>query len=138
MNQKQKPSAYSLLPTPKASPVLASRTETYLVSDIGTCLILKLCGFVEEYRAEIRDVSENHLCLRLGGSWFDRLLGDGSLGHPLDLEILFVPVEAEGGTRPLARVEIVVRDGQFLSPVDRFEAAARRVLWQLRNHLVVV
>lgn len=115
----------------------ASHTETYLVSDIGTCLILKLCGFVEEHRAEIRDVSENHLRLRLGGSWFQRLWGGRSLGHPLDVEILFVPVEAEQATRPLARVQIVVQDVRCLWPSDRFEAAARRVLWQLRNHLMV-
>ena len=116
----------------------ASRTETFLVSDIGTCLILKLCGFVEEYRAEIRDVSENHLQLRLGGSWLQRLWGDGTLGHPLDLEILFVPVETATDTRPLARVQVFVKDGRFLPQVDRFETAARRVLWQLRKHLMVV
>lgn len=118
--------------------MVASRTDTYLVSDIGTCLILKLCGFVEQYRAEIRDVSENHLQLRLGGSWLQRLLGDGSLGHPLDLEILFVPAGEESASRPLARVQIVVKDARFLSHSDRFEAAARRVLWQLRNHLMVL
>jgi hypothetical protein len=84
--------------------MVASRTETFLVSDIGNCLMLKLCGFVEECRAEIRDVSENHLRLRLGGSWFQQLLGDGTLGHPLELEILFVPVESETATRPLARL----------------------------------
>ena len=118
--------------------MIASRTETYLVSDIGNCLMLKLCGFIEEYRAEIRDVSENHLRLRLGGSWLQRLLGDGRLGHPLEMEILFVPVETESATRPLARVEVLVRDARLLSPADRFETAARRVLWQLRNHLMVV
>ncbi len=118
--------------------MLTSRTDTYLVSDIGTCLMLKLCGFVEQYRAEIRDVSENHLHLRLGGSWLQRLLGSKSLGHPLELEILFVPVESETDTRPLARVQIVVRNTGLLSPSDRFEVAAHRVLWQLRNHLMVV
>ena len=118
--------------------MLTSRTDTYLVSDIGTCLMLKLCGFVEQYRAEIRDVSENHLHLRLGGSWLQRLLGDSSQGHPLELEILFIPVESETDTRPLARVQIVVRNAHFLSPPDRFEVAAHRVLWQLRNHLMVV
>ena len=118
--------------------MVARCTDTFLVSDIGTCLILKLCGFVEEYRAEIRDVSENHLRLRLGGTWFQRILGDGSLGHPLDLEIAFVPVEATSGTRSLARDDILVKDAQLVSLSPRFESAARRVLWQLRNHLMVV
>lgn len=116
----------------------SSRTDTYLVSDIGTCLMLKLCGFVEQYRAEIRDVSENHLHLRLGGSWLQRLLRGHAWGDPLELEILFVPVESETDTRPLARVQVVVRNGHYFSSPDRFEVAAHRVLWQLRNHLMVV
>ncbi len=119
-------------------PMLTSRTETYLVSDIGTCLMLKLCGFIEQYRADIRDVDENHLHLRLGGSWFQQLLGRNSLGYPLDLELLFVPVESATDTRPLVRVQVVVQNARLISSPDRFEVAAHRVLWQLRNHLMVV
>ena len=55
--------------------MVASRTENYVVSNLGSCLFLKLCGFVEESRAEIRDVSETRLKLRLGGSWLWQLLG---------------------------------------------------------------
>lgn len=115
-----------------------SRTDTFLVTDIGTCLLLKLCGFVEEYRAEIREISENHLSLRLCGSWVQRLWSVSPLHYPLDLEILFVPSEMETDSRPQSRVEIVVRDARFLTNTDRFEAATRRVLWQLRSHLLAI
>ena len=118
--------------------MVASQTETYVVSNIGTCLLLKLCGFVEEQRAEIRDVGENHLQLRLGSSWLGRLLGSGDSGHPLQMDIQFDPdVESASSPRPQARVQIVVRDGRILGQSDRFEAAARRILWQLRGHLMV-
>ena len=117
--------------------MVASRTETFVVSNVGTCLLLKLCGFVEEHRAEIRDVSENHLRLRLGRSWLGHLLGSGHPGEPLELEILFAPTHADGDPRPQARVQIIVRDKRILSHPDRFEAAARRILWQLRGHLMV-
>ena len=115
----------------------ARRTETYVVSNLGSCLFLKLCGFVEESRAEIRDVSETRLQLRLGGSWLGRLLGTGTREYPLDLEIIFETAEEESHERPQARVRVVVQDARLISQADRFEAAARRVLWQLRSCLMV-
>ena len=114
-----------------------SHTETYLVSDIGTCLFLKLCGFVEAHHAKIRDVSENHLRLRFGGSWWEQLL-DASLAEPaLDLEILFVSAETHSENHPQAWIQVIVRDRRLIPRPDRFEAAARRVLFQLRSHLMV-
>ncbi len=118
--------------------MVARRTETYVVSNIGSCLILKLCGFVHELQAEIRDVDENRLKLRVGRSWLKQLIGSGSPGRPLDVDIQFAPLEESvDSSRPQAKVEIVVLDrGGFLQP-DRFETATQRLLWKLRGHLMV-
>ena len=117
--------------------MVASRTETYVVSNLGSCLFLKLCGFVEESRAEIRDVSETRLKLRLGGSWLRRMLGTGTKQYPLDLEILFEQVAEEQDHRPQACVHVVVHDAHLISHQSRFDVAARQVLWQLRSYLMV-
>ena len=119
-------------------------TDEFLVSDVGGCLFLKLCGFVESQRAEIRDVSENHLQLRIGGSSLLSLLAASAC--PVDLEIRFTAAEvtahvsgAGGASRnPQARIAVTIRDKRWLGSEDRFEMAARRVLWQLKYHLMAV
>jgi len=110
-------------------------TDAFLVSNVGGCLFLKLCGFVEAQRAEIRDVSENHLQLRIGGSPLRSLLTTSVC--PVDLEIRFSLAE-EASHNPQARIEVTIRDKRWLGSEDRFEMAARRVLWQLRYHLMAV
>jgi hypothetical protein len=117
--------------------MVASRTETYVVSNLGSCLFLKLCGFVEESRAEIRDVSETRLKLRLGGSWLRQLLGARTKQYPLDLEILFEQAAEEDDHRPQACVQVIVQDAHLISHQSRFDIAARQVLWQLRSYLMV-
>jgi sarcosine oxidase gamma subunit len=110
-------------------------TDEFLVSDVGGCLFLKLCGFVESQRAEIRDVSENHLQLRIGGSSLLSLLAASAC--PVDLEIRFTAA-AEASRNPQARIEVTIWDKRWLGSEDRFEMAARRVLWQLKYHLMAV
>lgn len=118
--------------------MVASRTETYVVSNIGSCLILKLYGFVHELQAEIRDVEVNRLQLRVGRSWLKQLLGSGSPGHPLDVDIQIATLDETADTsRPQAQVEIVVRDRRGFFQSDRFDTATQRLLWQLRGHLMV-
>jgi len=118
--------------------MVASRTETYVVSNIGSCLILKLYGFVHELQAEIRDVEENRLQLRVGRTWLKQLIGAGSPGHPLDVDIQIATLDETVETsRPQAKVEIVVRDRRGYFQPDRFESATQRLLWQLRGYLMV-
>ncbi len=118
--------------------MVASRTETYLVSNIGPCLLLKLCGFIQEQRAEIHDVGDHRLLLRIGSTWLSRLTGSKSPGHPIDLEIRFNSLEESNHTtHPQARVDILIRDRQFFFHADQFESATQQILWQLRGHLMV-
>lgn len=111
------------------------RTETFLVSDVGGCLFLKLCGFVDAQRAEIRDVSENHLRLRIGGPWLTSWLKVDA--YPVDLEISFAAAD-EPARNPQSRIDVTIRDSRWLGSADRFDSAARRVLWQLKYHLMAV
>ena len=109
-----------------------TRSDSFVVSDIGNCLLLKLCGFVDEQRAVIEDVCENRLRLNIGGSPLRALLS--SKACPLDLEIRFRPTEP--GQNPESEVEVTIRDLRWRGQTSRFEAAARRVLCQLKSHLM--
>ena len=113
----------------------AIRTDAFLASDVGGCLFLKLCGFVEAQQAEIRDVSESHLQLRIGGNWLRSLLIPTAC--PVDLEIRFSHTEEASPNRQ-AQIEVTIRDSRWLGSAERFESAARRVLWQLKYHLMAV
>ena len=118
--------------------MVCSRTESYVVSNIGSCLILKLYGVVHELQAEIRDVEENRLQLRVGRSWLGQLFGSGPPGHPLDVEIQIETLDESADTsHPQAKVEIIVRDRRGFFQSDRFESATQRLLWQLRGYLMV-
>jgi|GEM_PF-2831375 len=109
-----------------------TRGNSFLVEDIRECLILKLEGFVRDQKAKVCDVSENHLSLQLGGSWLSSLFSEESC--PLDLEIRFRPAEATHN--PQAEVEVVIRDRRMFRQPNRFEIAARRVMWHLKKHLM--
>ncbi len=117
--------------------MVARRTENYVVSNVGSCLFLKLCGFVEETRAEIRDVSETRLKVRLGDSWLWQLLGVRGEQHPLDLEIRFESETQASHQPPQSQVQVIVQDARLIPHQDHFDQAARRVLWQLRSYLMV-
>lgn len=109
-----------------------TRRNSFVVSDIGNCLLLKLCGFVDEQQAVIEDVSENRLSLNIGGSPLRALLS--SQACPLDLEIRLRPTEP--GHNPQSEVEVTIRDLRWRGQTSHFEAAARRVLCQLKYHLM--
>ena len=118
--------------------MVARQTEAYVISNVGTVLLLKLCGFVEASRAEIRDVSETHVRLHLGGSWLSQLWGSSRQDYPMEIEIHFQPVEAGANhSRPQAFIQITVQDARCVSRQDHFDVAAKRVLWKLRSHLMV-
>lgn len=109
-----------------------TRKDSFVVSDVGDCLLLKLCGFVDEQKAVIEDVCENRLTLNMGGSPLRALLS--SQACPLELEIQLRPTEP--GQNPQSEVEVTIRDLRWRGQTSRFEAAARRVLCELKYHLM--
>lgn len=110
----------------------STRRNSFRVSNVGNCLYLKLCGFVDAEQAVIQEVSEQHLQLQIGGSRLRSLLSSDAC--PLDLEIRLSPVVSDH--LPESEVEITIRDRRWRRHPHLFEYAARRVLFQLQNHLM--
>lgn len=113
------------------------RIDSYQVSNIGTCLFLKLCGFIDEVRASILNVDEEHLFLKVRPSRWPVWTGEGNGFPHMDIEIRISPVGAAGWRYPQAQIDVIVRDKSWFSNPARFEAASRRLLWKLRGHLMV-
>lgn len=114
----------------------ATRGNTFLVEDIRQCLVLKLGGFVQEQKATVCDVGTDHVRLKVGKSWLGGLFSETSC--PLELEIRFrsSPSQSEAGRNPQAEVEVVIHDRRMIRRTNRFETAARRVMRELKHHLM--
>lgn len=108
-----------------------------IVSDVGGTLLLKLCGFVLDQAAEIRDVSEHRLTVRLGRSWFGRLMWGDQHPHRLDIAIEFAAIPMTDRRHTCSRVRIEIRDAQWGAGTVPFDEAVRRVMWKLRSALLV-
>lgn len=112
--------------------------------NLGNTLILKLCGFIESRRAEILDVEEGFLRLRVNESIRQRRLPFGLFRSALEVRLTFS--ELDGTTlnpdvdwHPQSRYSQV---SATISPLgirwtaDAFRQESRRLLWDLRAHLV--
>ena len=108
------------------------RRKSFRASNIGNCLFLKLCGFIDSEQARVQDVSENHLHLQLGGSQLRSLISQEN--NPLDLEIQLSPVESE--SNPESEVQVTIRDRRWRQRPFLFETAARRAILHLQDHLM--
>ena len=86
---------------------------------------------MQDQKATVRDVTENSLRLQIGGTRLGSLLSRESC--PLELEIRFRSAEATHN--PQAQVEVIITDRRMIRQTNRFEIAARRVMWHLKQHL---
>jgi hypothetical protein len=105
---------------------------SFRASNIGNCLFIKLCGFIDAEQAHVQDVSENHLHLQMGGSRLRSLISTKI--NPLDLEIQLRPVEND--SLPESEVEVTIRDRRWRQRPFLFETAARRAMLHLQDHLM--
>lgn len=126
-------------------PTLTPVNDHFVTLSVGNTLILKACGFIEAQRARILDVCEEHLLLRIGNDWLERLLL-GSKGKKL-IEVR-LKLEQPGPGEPfppgrdkLPRTRYCLVDVQ-IRPVsqswtrEQFQDEARRLLWILRSHFM--
>ena len=117
-------------------------SDELVTSNIAGTLMIKLCGFVEDQRAQIIDVSEAQLKLRIGYTLFERfwhgISGHGPLQITLDIcdgaeESLPEWQQAQARHSTVhVRVEPTGRNWRQ----DRFEEAANHVLHRLRLYLM--
>jgi hypothetical protein len=118
-------------------------TESFTSCDLGNSLMLKLCGFIEDQHAEILDVNETRLQLRVGRSWLQRwwhgVRCHGPLKVTLDIDRQTVRLIDDWRRvhAPHAVVRVHVRPLGRMWRQDAFEACAEQVVQRLRRYLIV-
>jgi len=118
----------------------AAMTANFVTCEQGGTLMLKLCGFIEAADAEILAVDEEHLRLRVGRTWLQRLWGGRPDHGPVEISLdLNRPnCSVEDWQRTLAHQ---VKVHASVLPVGRwqakkFEDCAQGILHRLRWHLM--
>lgn len=119
------------------------RTTSLVACDNGGTLIMKLLGFMEDQEAQLLDVTEDHLRLRVGRAWWERWW-HGMNGHA-PLEIRLDIRRAPGEDLPphqrtqasQSRIDVAVRPLSRTWKPDPFQSAAERLMHRLRWHLMV-
>ncbi len=137
---------------PSASPTESDRdaegtatqqgiTGQFATCKIGGMLLLKLLGFIEDERAEILEVAEDHVVLRLGQPWYRRWWNGSERRRPVSVRLDFAE---PGDDQPrwkaaTARRSMVNVDIRPMARSHRGRAFAQRadsVLRNLRLHFV--
>ena len=113
--------------------------ETLLAGDTGGTLFLKLCGFIDEHRAIVRNVWDDGVALRLSRS-------RGMFPRNLDMELRIRPttdetdcdLHLEDWQRSHSRralVDIRLRPSGWCWGRAAFQEEVRKTMWLLRWHL---
>lgn len=119
--------------------------ERIFTTNLGTLLLLKTCGFVEEYRGRIIEVTENRLRVRIGGSALQRLFSRFPLEKAVEVdlqihhEVTTNLTEEDRSRLPgiaCSQVDITIRPGTRSWTKADFQTYSRRMLWTLRKHFV--
>jgi len=118
--------------------MLSPVTDTFETTNLGSTLILKACGFVEEHRARIINVREGHLKLRIGHSWLERLFIKSC--EPVDVVLNITEHDhnaPDSDSRvPRSSVQVSIRPKSMNLTRDQFAELSRKILWSLRYHFI--
>jgi hypothetical protein len=116
-------------------------TGQFATCKAGGMLLVKLMGFIEDQRAEILDVSEEHIVMRLGRPWYVRWWQGGERRRPICVRLDFAePGEAAaswqtaGARRSLVHVDIRPMTHSFREA--DFRRRADDILCSLKLHFV--
>ena len=119
--------------------------DHFVSLSVGSTLVLKACGFIEDYQARILDVSETSLRLRTGGEWYETILSRGQRKKGMEISLQIRRLDesqrqsATYSGRPASRYCVI--EASLFPATGRwsqaeFTEASRRMLWALRSHFM--
>lgn len=117
---------------------LPTVTDQFLVANVGTTVLLKACGFIEEQGAELVDVGEDFLRLRVGPTSQMGFIPLGGHRGSIDVTIVFRAVDdaSQGANRFRVNVSVTLRPLSRTVGEEEFQDSARKLLWKLRGHFI--
>ncbi|MBX3436492.1 MAG: hypothetical protein KF861_03305 [Planctomycetaceae bacterium] len=127
-------------PTERA-PSEQAVSSQFAACKIGGMLLLKLIGFIEDERAEILEISEEHVVLRLGRPWYSRWWNGDERRRPVSVRLDFAEPGNDLPTwqRATARRSLVKVNIRPMTTTFRnqdFQRRAQSVLRSLKLHFV--
>lgn len=117
-------------------------SDQFVVCKIGGMLMLKLTGFIEDERAEVLSVSEDHVTLLLGRPWYRRIgCRSTERRRPVEVHIQFAEpgqkgVQWQAANARRSVVEIRLRPLTPTFTTRDFHRRADAILRMLRLHFV--
>jgi len=116
-------------------------TGQFSTCKLGGMLLLKLMGFIEDERAEILEMEEDHVVLRLGQPWYRRWWNGSERRRPVAVRLDFAEADERlpswqeaSARRSLVKVDIRPMTRTFRN--RDFQRRADGVLGNLRMHFV--
>jgi len=119
-------------------------TDRFVSMSVGTLLVLKACGFIEDQKARILDVSETSLRVRTGREWYESYLPRKGSQKPLEIALSIRPLEAmdqfsRHASHPEDRycvIEARILAGSRSWSREEFTLESKRMLWALRSYFM--
>ncbi len=116
--------------------------DSLVACDIGGTLIMKLLGFIEDQQAELLDITEDQLRLRVGRNWWERwwygLRGHAPLEIRLDIrrgtDLALKPHQRVHASH--SKINVAVRPLSRNWKPGPFQTQAERLVHRLRWHLM--
>lgn len=115
--------------------------DQFVTCTLSNLLMYKLCGFIQDERAEILDVSENHVRLLLGRPWLSRVWNGGERRRPLEVRLDFSEPSGnlakwQEAHAERAVVDVTIRPRCVSFRKRDFHRRAYSILRNLRLHFV--
>ncbi|WP_437226640.1 hypothetical protein SH661x_004691 [Planctomicrobium sp. SH661] len=118
-------------------------TDRFVSLSVGSTLVLKACGFIEDHQAKILEVSETLLRVRTGSLWYEGLFAFGN--KPLEICLSINPLNKEEEpnhqrfNRPsnsYCTIDVAIRSSSPRWSQEEFERESKRMLWTLRAYFM--
>ncbi len=125
----------------ETSPFQRKVNSEFVTCKVGGMLLLKMIGFIEDQRAEVLEVSDQHIVMQLGRPWFHRLWHGGERRRPVQVRLDFadpgddLPTWKQATARRSV-VSVEIRPMTLSFGTREFHRRAQGVLRNLRLHFV--
>jgi hypothetical protein len=125
-------------------PLQTSLTDRFYTLCLGNTLLLKACGFIEDYHAEILEVDETFLRLRTGTHWMKALIRSFRIPRVLEIQLHISPPQddrTQGSSLPRSRnsycqIDVEIRPASPNWTHEAFLEEAKRMLCVLRSYFM--
>lgn len=119
--------------------------DRFCTTNVGGTLLLKVCSFLENHRAQILDVEVDRLRVRVGHSRLQRLFYHCPNVKPAEISLVIFRDQVDGldedvrfrlPGRSCSQIDVTISPQSKSWRPEEFRQFARRLMWSMRAHFV--